>query len=285
MPKILGNDLYFPPPHHGTPEGLLAVGGDLRPERLILAYSKGIFPWYSENTPILWWSPPKRCILPLDAGVQYHEQTHDDCSAQFHADLSDLPDLLDCPEAEESALEQKPHVGLRVSRRLARKYKTFTHTINKSFSEVIERCATVDRPRQDGTWITHEMQDAYIHLHETGFAHSVECWQDNKLVGGLYGVALGKAFFGESMFHLVPDASKMALMTLVDILKLHDFKLLDCQQATPHILFMGAEIISREHFTYLLKLALDAGGGGMSSLAHTSLRGKALSKKLPLLPI
>ncbi len=275
MPKILGNDLYFPSSHHCSPEGLLAVGGDLRPERLILAYSKGIFPWYSENTPILWWSPPKRCILPLDSGVQHHNYTLDDVENEKDVSINEL---------ERPFSEQKPQSGLRISKRLARKYKSFTHTINKSFSQVIEQCASVDRPQQDGTWITSEMQDAYIHLHETGFAHSVECWQDNKLVGGLYGVALGKAFFGESMFHLESDASKMALITLTDTLKAHDFKLLDCQQATAHMLFMGAEIISREHFNYLLKIALEAGGGGISSLAHTSLRGKSLAKKLPLLP-
>ncbi len=257
MPKILGADLFFPPLHHSTPEGLLAVGGDLRLDRLILAYSQGIFPWYSENTPILWWSPPIRCILPLSHTVQAHS-----------------PELS----------KEKPYTGLKISQRLARKYKNFTHTINKAFPEVIQQCAKVPRKDQDGTWITQEMQDAYNLLHEAGFAHSVECWQDNKIIGGLYGVALGKAFFGESMFHLMPDGSKMALITLVQTLKAHDFQLLDCQQSTKHMLRMGAEEISREHFTYLLKLALAAGGGGMSSLAHMSLRGKSLAHKLPLLP-
>ncbi len=262
MPRILGADLYFPPLHHSSPEGLLAVGGDLRLERLILAYSRGIFPWYSENTPILWWSPAERCILPLKGTMPLESQENND-------EIS-------------AANQQHPTQGLNISQRLQRKYKTFTHTFNAAFSEVIEQCAKVPRPGQDGTWITSEMLDAYVHLHETGFAHSVECWQDNKLVGGLYGVALGKVFFGESMFHLVPDASKMALMTLVQTLDSHDFKLLDCQQATPHMLRMGAKVITREHFSYLLKLALDAGGGGISSLARKSFDGKTIKKKLPL---
>ncbi len=216
MPKILDADLSFPPTQYSTPDGLLAVGGDLCLERLILAYSKGIFPWYSENTPILWWTPPLRCILPMQ------------------------------PRA------------LKVSRRLARKYKntSFRHTLNTAFEDVIRYCATVPRKGQGGTWLVPEMQEAYIHMHKMGFAHSAECWQDDVLVGGVYGVALGKAFFGESMFHVVPDASKMALMTLVNALEERGVQLLDCQQDTPHMLRMGGQVISRERFEYLLKLAL-----------------------------
>ncbi len=269
MPKILGSDLYFPPLHHSTPDGLLAVGGDLGLERLVLAYSKGIYPWYSDDTPILWWAPPERCILPLD--IHMHDEAPEEKeTARENATLEPLQDNV--------------QFGLKISHRLARKYKSFTHTINKSFSEVIELCAQVPRPGQQGTWLIREMQEAYIHLHESGFAHSVECWQENKLVGGLYGVALGKAFFGESMFHLTSDGSKMALMTLVQTLRAHDFKLLDCQQVTPHMLRMGAHVVTREEFSLLLKRALDAGGGGLSSLANRSLRGKVLAEKLPLFP-
>ncbi len=216
MPKILDADLTFPPTQYSTPDGLLAVGGDLSLERLILAYSRGIFPWYSENTPILWWSPPLRCILPMQP------------------------------------------CALNISRRLARKYKNFafTHTFNTAFEEVITLCASVSRQGQSGTWLLPEMQQAYIHMHQMGFAHSAECWHQGQLVGGVYGVTLGKAFFGESMFHLVPDASKMALMTLVKELENKHVQLLDCQQDTPHMLRMGAQVVSRAHFEYLLKLAL-----------------------------
>ncbi len=216
MPKILDADLSFPPAQYSTPDGLLAVGGDLRLERLILAYSKGIFPWYSENTPILWWTPPKRCILPMQPCALY------------------------------------------ISQRMQRTYKksVYTHTFNKAFEEVITACASVPRKGQGGTWLLPEMQEAYILMHKAGFAHSAECWQDGELIGGVYGVALGKAFFGESMFHYKTDASKMALMTLVRELEGRGVQLFDCQQDTPHMLRMGAEVISRERFEYMLKLAL-----------------------------
>ncbi len=216
MPKILSADLSFPPTRYSTVDGLLAVGGDLSLERLILAYSRGIFPWYSENTPILWWSPPERCILPM-----------------------------------------RP-CALKVSRRLARKYKQsiFTHTYNQAFERVIRYCAEVPRQGQGSTWLVPEMQEAYIHMHRMGFAHSAECWHEGTLVGGVYGVMLGRAFFGESMFHLVPDASKMALMTLVQELQKQGVMLLDCQQDTPHMLRMGAEVVSRGQFEYMLQLAL-----------------------------
>ncbi len=217
MPRVLDADLSFPPTQYSTPDGLLAVGGDLRLERLILAYSRGIFPWYSENTPILWWSPPLRCILPMQP------------------------------------------CALKVSTRLARKYKQsrFIHTYNTAFEEVIRHCAEVPRQGQGSTWLVPEMQEAYIHMHKMGFAYSAECWHEGELVGGVYGVALGKAFFGESMFHIMPDASKMALMTLVQELQGQGVQLLDCQQDTPHMLRMGAEVISRNYFEYLLKQALE----------------------------
>ncbi len=216
MPKILDADLSFPPTQYSTSDGLLAVGGDLCLERLILAYSRGIFPWYSDNTPILWWSPPLRCILPMQP------------------------------------------CALNISRRLARKYKSsdFTHTFNRDFKQVVTLCATVPRFGQSGTWLIPEMQEAYIHMHRMGFAYSAECWYYGQLVGGVYGVLIGKAFFGESMFHLTSDASKMALMTLVQELERRQVQLFDCQQDTPHMLRMGAQVVSRAHFEYLLKLAL-----------------------------
>ncbi len=249
MPMMLDSTLFFPPLHRRTSCGLLAVGGDLSVKRLILTYSQGIFPWYSDDSPILWWSPPLRCILPLRTCTSYDYR----------------------------------NVGLRVSRRLNRKYKnqTFRHSINEAFSDVISYCATVPRFGQNGTWLTQHMQQAYINLHNAGFAHSIECWQNEKLVGGLYGVAIGKAFFGESMFHLISDASKMALMTLVKKLEQHNFQLLDCQQDTPHILRMGAEILTREQFMKLLDHSLDS--EQLSSLARAELQRKSLAeKKLPL---
>ncbi len=216
MPKLLDADIWFPPTQYSSAEGLLAVGGDLRIERLVYAYSKGIFPWYGEDTPILWWTPPLRCVLPMRPCALY------------------------------------------VSQRLARKYNTgvFRHTIDTAFEQVITQCASVPRPGQSGTWLLPEMQEAYIRMHQAGYAHSAECWLDGELVGGVYGVGLGKAFFGESMFHTVSDASKMALMTLVRALEEQDVQLFDCQQDTPHMLRMGAEVIPRQRFEYLLKLAL-----------------------------
>ena len=216
MPRALGAKLFFPPVHYSTEDGLLAVGGDLSLERLILAYSKGIFPWYSEHTPILWWTPPERCVLPIS------------------------------PNA------------LCISSRLARKYRqsTYRHTFNTAFEDVIKKCATITRKGQAGTWLLPEMQEAYIKLHKAGLAYSAECWHDEQLVGGIYGVALSRAFFGESMFHILSDASKMALITLVKHLELRKFLLFDCQQATEHMLRLGAKVISRTEFEFLLKKAL-----------------------------
>ena len=209
-----GSALWFPPVSQTTADGLLAVGGDLSPERLLLSYSRGIFPWYNEDTPILWWSPNPRCILPLD--------------------------------------------GLRVPRRLARKLKqgAFHCTLNTAFSQVTRQCAVSHRPGQNGTWLLPEMQRAYLRLHQLGFAHSVECWQGDTLVGGLYGVALGRAFFGESMFHRVPDASKAALIWLVGQLRQRGFTLFDCQQETPHMVKLGAQTVSRAVFMDKLNAAL-----------------------------
>jgi len=207
----LSDKLVFPQPDLAGPDGLLAVGGDLSPERLLLAYSAGIFPWYDESQPILWWSPEPRMVL--------------------------------FPQ------EFNRHKNLR---RLVSSGK-FSVTMNTDFAAVIKACGKSERKGQEGTWITREMQQAYIRLHELGFARSVECRLNGKLVGGLYGVELGKIFFGESMFHFVTDASKVALWYLVDFLLENDFKLIDVQQDTPHLRSLGARPVPREEFLEILE--------------------------------
>jgi leucyl/phenylalanyl-tRNA--protein transferase len=194
---------------------LLAVGGDLRPERLVLAYQNGIFRWFSEGQPILWHSPDPRMVL----------------------------------RAEE----------LHVSRSLAKVIRRapFELRLDTEFRRVIEGCAQGKRPDQDGTWITHDMIDAYVTLHELGFAHSAESWQDGALVGGLYGVSLGAAFFGESMFAAVPEASKVAFVTLVHQLRRWGINLIDCQVETEHLQRFGASPWTRAKFLQSLRGALD----------------------------
>lgn len=206
----LTEELIFPPVHYAEPDGLLAVGGDLSPERLLLAYRMGIFPWYSEGTPILWWSPHPRLVL--------------------------FP-----PE-------------LRISKSLFRVVKKglFTVTFDQAFGEVMKRCASVRRSYGEGTWIMPEMVEAYCRLHRLGYAHSVESWFEGELVGGLYGVALGRAFFGESMFAQKTDASKVALVHLVRLLSHWGFDLIDCQVATSHLMSLGAREIPRGEFLRLL---------------------------------
>ena len=191
------------------PNGLLAAGGDLSSERLIYAYTHGIFPWYSDNEPILWWAPDPRAVLYLN---------------QF-----------------------------RISRSLKKTLnrKTFTVTLDTAFRDVINACA---EPRNygPGTWLTHPLRDALCQLHALGFAHSVECWNDGDLVGGLYGMAFGKVFFGESMFSKQTDASKVALTHLVWQLKRWGFVLIDCQVESSHLTSLGATNIAREDFVELL---------------------------------
>lgn len=192
------------------PDGLLAAGGDLSPERLLYAYSHGIFPWYSEGQPILWWSPDPRCVIPPDE--------------------------------------------LHISRRLGRDFSKsdFQATFNKAFDDVISCCAA-DRPGQDGTWITPEMHQAYRHLHANGWAHSVEIWRGDKLAGGLYGIAIDRVFFGESMFSAESNASKAALLALCQTLRQHQFALLDCQVESPHLLSLGARLMPRQDFSMTLE--------------------------------
>lgn len=216
MIPILAHDPQspFPPAEQALdyPRGLLAAGGDLAPARLLNAYRHGIFPWYSDDEPILWWSPAPRCIL-------YPAAVH-------------------------------------VSRRLRRRYNQglFRLTCDQAFAEVISACAE-PRPEyeHDGTWICDDMQQAYIQLHNQGAAHSVEIWKDDKLVGGIYGLALGRVFFGESMYSKTTDASKIALVALCRQLQQWNFTLLDCQISNPHLLSMGAEDISRAAFEAHLK--------------------------------
>ena len=196
------------------PDGLLAVGGDLSIERLTSAYQQGIFPWYSEGQPILWWSPDPRMVLePKD---------------------------------------------IKVSRSLAKtmRKQEFKITFDQNFRDVITACSESRLEKgkvQDETWILDEMIEAYVQLHEAGFAHSVECWHKNKIVGGLYGIAIGKVFFGESMFSRISDASKIAFVALAKQLEKWDFKLIDCQVYTSHLESLGAGMISRNQFITLLE--------------------------------
>ena len=206
-------DLTFPDVNLALrePDGLLAIGGDLTPERVLAAYRQGIFPWYSDSQPILWWSPDPRTVL--------------------------YPDSL------------KLSRSLRKTLRRGR----FNVTMDKAFREVIGGCAG-PRPGNSGTWITADMTRTYCILHETGFAHSVECWLDEQLVGGLYGVSLGRVFFGESMFSRATDASKVAFAHLVRQLRAWDFGLIDCQVYSAHLASLGAEEIPRSLFIKHLDL-------------------------------
>lgn len=202
----LTQELIFPPPRLAEPGGLLAVGGDLSSERLLLAYKNGIFPWYSDDDPLLWWSPdPRLVIYPGE---------------------------------------------LKISRTLARTMKKghFRTTFDVEFESVIEACARRRGENRKETWITSDMMTAYIKLHELGYAHSVETWHDDKLVGGLYGVSLGRAFFGESMFSAMSDASKVALVNLVSFVEKQKFDFIDCQLPTGHLMRMGGRKVQRELF-------------------------------------
>ncbi len=205
--RLPEDEIVFPNPALADPDGLLAVGGDLSIERLLLAYHNGIFPWFSDDDPICWYSPHERCVI-------------------YPAEV-------------------------KVSKSMGKVLKsgTFVITFNRAFSEVIINCAKVGRKDQPGTWITKEMQDAYIRLHEHGYAKSVEVWKDNVLVGGLYGVEIGDVFCGESMFSLVSNASKAALILLCQSNK---FKLIDCQLPNDHLMSLGAEMISREKYSEFL---------------------------------
>jgi leucyl/phenylalanyl-tRNA--protein transferase len=202
----LFSEPVFPNPEEADPDGLLAVGGDLSPERLISAYAQGIFPWYSSGSPILWWSPDPRLAL--------------------------IPNELHVPRSLNRILNSG----------------RFSFSLDTAFDQVIRACARTPRPGQQGTWIVPDMIAAYERLHALGLAHSIEAWQDGELVGGAYGVHLGRVFFGESMFYAAPDASKAAFVRLVRWLAKRGCELIDCQQTTAHLLRFGAREISRREF-------------------------------------
>jgi len=211
---LLSDDLGFPSPQLAPKEGLLAVGGDLSQERLLLAYRSGIFPWYSRYEPILWWSPDPRLVL-------------------YPAEL-------------------------RISKSLQKTIKKglFRVTMDQAFEAVIQACAQSRTSADEGTWIVEEMIEAYCNLHESGFAHSVETWQDDRLAGGLYGVSLGRCFFGESMFTHISNASKVAFVALVKHLRVLNFDLIDCQVSTSHLRRFGAREIPRAQYLNELEKSL-----------------------------
>ena len=208
---FLTKELYFPPVDEASYEGVLAIGGDLSIERLLLAYQNGIFPWFNDDEPILWWSPSERMVV--------------------------VPQMYKVSKSIRNLLNQN-------------KFKV---TFNQNFSEVIRNCQQIERKGQDDTWISEDIIASYTKLHEMGIAKSVEVWQNNELVGGLYGVDLGHVFCGESMFSKVSNASKIAFVWLVNYLKENDYLLLDCQVHNDHLEKLGAFEISRDTFMRVLK--------------------------------
>lgn len=207
----LSDEIAFPHPQYASPEGLLAIGGDLSPERILFAYEHGIFPWFNEEDPILWWSPDPRLIL--------------------------VPSEIKISKSMKRILQKG----------------AFKNTFDQDFEAVIKNCSAVARKEQYGTWLSSDMQAAYLKLHQLGFAHSVETWLDGELVGGLYGLSMGKCFFGESMFAKTSNASKAALIYLAQSIQKFDFKLIDCQTETSHLTSMGAKLIEREKFMKILE--------------------------------
>lgn len=206
----LDDSLIFPPAEYSDEKGIIAIGGDLSPERLLCAYKQGIFPWYTEKEPILWWSPDPRFIL--------------------------FPDDIRISKSMRQVINRE----------------IFEITYDRAFRDVISGCRG-PRSSQTGTWITHEMAEGYIQLHKRGYAHSVEAWQDGKLAGGLYGISLGRCFFGESMFAKVSNASKAAFITLTKKLSGLGFRIIDCQVYTEHLKNLGAKSIPRKLFLSILE--------------------------------
>jgi len=211
---VLNEEIVFPPVNLAIKEGILAVGGDLSPERLLKAYSEGIFPWYSDDEPIVWWSPDPRFVL--------------------------------FPE------------GIKISRTMRQviSRNIYTITFDRAFSDVIKSCSTIDRAHQYGTWITGEMREAYCRLHELGYAHSVEAWHNGELAGGLYGLSLGRCFFGESMFARKSNASKAAFITLAQKLREMEFIIIDAQVYTKHLESLGAFDMPRDEYCAILRHGL-----------------------------
>ncbi len=207
---VIDKELVFPPVNLAEPDGLLAVGGDLSPERLLLAYRSGIFPWY-EGEHILWWCPDPRFVL--------------------------FPGELKVSKSIKTLINKG----------------VFEFTTNRAFTQVLHHCKTIKRPGQEATWITDEVEKAYGKMHELGYAHSAETWKDGELVGGLYGIKLGKVFFGESMFSKISNASRFAFTRYVQQLKEEGIVLIDCQVYTEYLESLGARMISREDFIQQLK--------------------------------
>jgi len=211
--RILRNDeLSFPHPFNCAPDGLLCMGGDLSPQRLLLAYQYGIFPWYSDYEPILWWTPYPRMVL--------------------------YPKELKVSKSMRSIIKKQ----------------TFNISYDSNFEYVINQCKITKRKGQGGTWITNEMKEAYIRLHHMGYAHSVEVWHEGEIVGGLYGISLGKIFYGESMFQHLSNASKFGFIHLTRKLEQEEYALIDCQQETNYMSSFGARTISRELFFRALRV-------------------------------
>ena len=212
---LLSEDLAFPSPEQADTEGLLAIGGDLSPQRLVLAYSTGIFPWYSEGEPILWWSPDPRMVIRPE---------------EF------------CPSKSLKKVAKK---------------QTYRLSMDEAFEDVMRACGRMIRNGQDGTWITHDMIEGYRALHEIGVAHSVECWRGDQLVGGLYGLSLGNAFFGESMFSKDSNTSKLAFWALNDYAGAVGIEFIDCQLHNPHLESLGAYTIPRKEYLPWLYKAIE----------------------------
>ncbi|HSN47850.1 MAG TPA: leucyl/phenylalanyl-tRNA--protein transferase [Flavobacterium sp.] len=212
---FLTQELFFPPVSQSNPDGILAIGGDLSPERLLLAYKSGIFPWFEEGEPIFWWSPNPRMVLFLD------------------------------------------ELAVSKSMRNILNRNIFKVTFNQNFREVISNCQKTKRNGQNGTWITNDMIEAYCKLNELGMAKSVEVWQNDELVGGLYGVDLGHIFCGESMFSKISNASKVGFIALAKQLKKEEYKVLDCQVYNEHLESLGCREIEREEFMRLLIPSID----------------------------
>ncbi|WP_310380344.1 leucyl/phenylalanyl-tRNA--protein transferase [Flavobacterium sp.] len=208
---VLSKELFFPPVSQANPDGILAIGGDLSPDRLVLAYKSGIFPWFEQGEPIFWWSPNPRMVLFLD------------------------------------------ELMVSKSMRNILNKNSFTVTFNQNFRAVISNCQNIKRNGQNGTWITNEMIEAYCKLNEMRIAKSVEVWQNNELVGGLYGIDLGHIFCGESMFSTISNASKVGFISLVNQLKKDNYNLLDCQVYNEHLESLGCREIERTEFIELLK--------------------------------
>jgi len=210
---VLDSKMSFPPTHLASRDGLLAIGGDLSPERLLLAYRNGIFPWY-EGEDILWWSPDPRFVL--------------------------FPSEIRISKSVKPLLNRN----------------AFDFTINKAFKEVIGRCKKIYRPGQEGTWITDEVEEAFIRMHKLGYAQSAEVWKNNELVGGVYGLKLGKVYFGESMFSDLSNASRFAFIRYTEYLKQEGVELIDCQVYTEYLESFGAKMIPGKEFKRLLKVLI-----------------------------